>query len=284
MKLSLIAVASLALLAAACGSTEEEPGRPAPPSSEGAPVEEPNAPPPRQLVTGRQLSTSPVNLLTDPGFALVDQQTGFGSFLAFYDGTFQPFQLATKMDSQSPAGFGGAVAIVKAAGATDKKSDGVMLLTSFLGGAGPFHARLWVSKSDVKGKPVDLPTDGSAVTASIADGDPDRGESFDLAPVSGSARTVGGRTWVLYAVDVAKPLAHGGFFLVRTGEKGGQIHLAAPEVTTDQIAVGQPVLAGPLRFAAKGRPKRASERAAIIKYRSIPPRLVPASAQPSRPL
>jgi len=67
-------------------------------------------------------------------------------------------------------------------------------LTSFLGGAGPFHAQVWASKSDVKGNPVDLPTDGSAFKASVADGDPDVGESFDLRPVEGATRTIAGRT------------------------------------------------------------------------------------------
>lgn len=281
MKLSLIAAAAIASLALACGTTDDGNVPRLPPSPDSTATSEPSpAPPPRQLTSGRQLATSPVNLLTDPGFGLAGQQVGFGSFLAFYDGSFEQFELDTTLDSRSPAGFGGAVAIIKPAGATDKKSDSVLVLTSFLGGQGPFHAQVWASKSDVKGNPVDLPTDGSAVKASIADGDPDTGETFDLKPVEGSAKTVGGRTWVLLKADIAKPLAHGGFFIVRTGSKGGQIHIAAPEVTTDQIVVGQAVMSRGARLAVSGRPKSASERVAIEKYRAIPPRLVPASAQP----
>ena len=124
---------------------------------------------------------------------------------------------------------------------------------------------------------VDLPTDGSAVKVSIADGDPDIGESFDLKAVDGSNRVVGGRTWVLYKGDITKPLANGGFFLIRTGNKGGHIHIAAPEVTSDQVVVGQAVMRSSSQFAAVARVKAPSERAAIKKYKAVPPRLVPAS-------
>lgn len=281
MKLSLIAAAAIAALSVACGTNDDGNVPRLPQTPDSVPTEEPNAaPPPRQLVDGRQLATSPVNLLTDPGFGLTGQQVGFGSFLAFYDGSFEQFELATTIDSRSPAGFGGAVGVIKPAGATDKKSDPVLLLTSFLGGKGPFHAQVWVSKSDVKGNPVELPTDGSAVKVSIADGDPDAGETFDLKPAEGATRTIGGRTWVLLRADIPKPLAHGGFFVLRTGSKGGQIHVAAPEVTTDEIAIGQAVLARGASFVATARPKTASERVAIRKYRALPPRLVPAAPKP----
>lgn len=282
MKLSLIAAAALASLAVACGTNDDGNVPRLPSSPDSVPTEEPTpAPPPRQLVEGRQLATSPVNLLTDPGFGLTGQQVGFGSFLAFYDGSYEQFELATTLDSRSPAAFGGSVALIKPAGATDKKSDPVLLLTSFLGGDGPFHAQAWVSKSDVKGNPVDLPTDGSAVKVSVADGDPDTGETYDLKPVEGSARTIGGRTWVLLRADIAKPLAHGGFFIVRTGSKGGQVHVAAPEVTSEQLVVGQAVMARGTPLAVAGRPKTASERVAIRKYRALPPRLTPASPKPT---
>ena len=263
MKLSLIFAASFAALAAVgCGTSDEPSGNQAPPTAE-PPVEQPpqNAPG-RQLIEGKQLSTSPVNLLADPGFGLAGQQGGYGSFLSFYEGGYDQYELETTIDSRSPAGFGGAVALIRPSGATNTKSEAIVLLTSFLGGAGPFHAQLWVSKSDVKGNPVDLPTDGSALKASIADGDPDAGESFDLKPVEGANRVVGGRTWVLYKADITKPLTSGGFFMIRTGEKGGHIHLAAPEVTTDQIVVGQAVMRGSA-FAATARTKTSVERMAI---------------------
>lgn len=277
MKLSLIFVASLATLpAVGCGTSEEKVPENAPAPTEQPPAETPPSAPGRQLIEGKQLPTSAVNLLADPGFGLAGQQGGYGAFLAFYEGGYEQFEIETTIDSRSPAGFGGAVGLIRPNGATDKKSEPVVLLTSFLGGAGPFHAQIWVSKSDVKGNPVDLPTDGSAFKASIADGDPDAGESFDLAPVEGANRAFGGRTWVLYKADVDKPLTSGGFFTVRTGDKGGHIHIAAPEVTSDQLVVGQAVMRGRAAVAV-ARPKSSVERAAIKKYRAVPPRLTPAA-------
>lgn len=274
MKLSLIFAASIAAFAVACGTEGENGQGNQPPVTEQPPAEQPPSAPGRQLIEGKQLPTSPVNLIADPGFGLASQEGGYGSFLAFYEGGYDQFELETAIDSRSPAGFGGAVALVRPAGATDKKSEPVVLLTSFLGGAGPFHAQIWISKSDVKGTPVDLPTD--AVKISIADGDPDLGESFDLKPVDGANRTIGSRTWVLYKADIAKPLSSGGFFMIRTGEKGGHIRIAAPEVTSDGLVVGQAVMRSSTA-ASVARTKAPFERAAIKKYRSVPPRLTPAA-------
>jgi hypothetical protein len=278
MKLSLIFAASLATFAlVGCGTSDEPAPNNQPPATEEPSAPETPSAPGRQLIEGKQLPTSPVNLIADPGFGLAGQQGGYGSFLAFYEGGYDQFELETTIDSRSPAGFGGAVGLVRPAGATDKKSEPVILLTSFLGGAGPFHAQIWVSKSDVKGKPVDLPTDGSAIKISVADGDPDVGESYDLKPVEGANRSIGGRTWVLHKADITKPLTSGGFFMIRTGEKGGHIHLAAPEVATDQLVVGQAVMRSSTTFAAAGRVKTNAERIAIKKYRAVPPRLTPAA-------
>lgn len=277
MKLSLIFAASIASFAVACGTSDEPAPNNAPPTEQPPPEQPPQNAPGRQLIEGKQLPTSPVNLIADPGFGLAADQGGYGSFMAFYEGGYEQIELDTKIDSRSPAGFGGAVALVRPSGATDKKSEPVVLLTSFLGGAGPFHAQLWASKSDVKGNPVDLPTDGSAIKVTVADGDPDVGESFDLKPVEGSNRTIGGRTWVLFKADVTKPLTSGGFFMIRTGEKGGFIHLAGPEVTSDQLVVGQAVMRTSSTFAASARTKTALEKNAIKKYRSVKPRLTPAA-------
>ncbi|MBX3263186.1 MAG: hypothetical protein KF782_26160 [Labilithrix sp.] len=280
MKLSLVTAATLAALgtlALGCGVADEEKKLDAPPTAEPPPIE---AAPGRKLVDGPAISTSPVNLLADPGFSLVGRQQGYGAFLAFYDGATQRFELATTLDSRSPAGFGGAVALVRPANATDKRSQAVTLLTSFLGGAGPFHAEVWASKSNVAGEPVDFPTDGSALTVSVMDGSPESNDAFDLAIDPGATRTAAGRAWVLFRGDVAKPLANGGFFVVRTGTKGGHVHLAAPEITSDELAVGQAVRSRAGRVLAAARAKSPSERLALWAYRSIPPRLVPAAPQP----
>ena len=278
MKLSLITAATAAVLgcfAAGCGTSEADKGEGGPkPAETTTPA---SSAPARQLVDGKALSTSPVNLLADPGFSLVGREQGYGSFLAFYDGGQRLFELATTLDSRSPAGFGGAVALVRPDNATDTKSQAVILLTSFLGGRGPFHAKIWVSKSNVRGEPVDVPTDGSAVKASIMEGSPDSNEAFDLEVDPAATRTIGGRTWVLLRGDVPKPLESGGFFVVRTGTHGGHIHLAAPEVTSDELVVGQAVKSRTTLAVARTRAKDASERMAIKAYRAIPPRLVPAA-------
>ncbi|MBN9160283.1 MAG: hypothetical protein J0I07_04935 [Myxococcales bacterium] len=77
--------------------------------------------------------------------------------------------------------------------------------------------------------------------------------------------------------DIAKPLANGGFFLVRTGTKGGHIHLAAPEVTSDELVIGQAVKSRSSLKLAEARTKSGAERRVIAAYRSMPPRLVPAA-------
>jgi hypothetical protein len=276
MKLSLVAVTvtSLSLLVTACGTNEEGDAlrRPAP-AAEQPPVATETAPP-RTIVVGNALPTSPVNLIADPGFGLAGQQAGFGSFLAFDEDSFAQLELATTVDSRSPAGFGGAVALVRPDGATNKQSLPVLLLTSFPGGAGPFHAKVWVSRSTLAGKPAELTIDERGVVASITDGTPD-GEAFDLTPVDGGSRTAGGRTWTLLRADITKPLTYGGFFIVHTGTGGGQFHIAAPEIVAEPLVAG---LASnrSLPASARARAVSASERAVILRYKSRPPLLVPA--------
>jgi hypothetical protein len=279
MKLSIVTVVLAALAATACGETGDEGSLAPRPNGTDRPsgVEQPSPPPPRKLVDGSQLATSPVNLVVDPGFGLVGEQAGYGSFLALYEGSFSPVDVATTFDSRSPAGFGGNVAVVKAANANDKRSDAIVLLTSFLGGDGPFDAHVWVSKSDVKGNPVPVTIDAKGVTASITDGTPD-GEAFDLKPVSGAERTAGGRTWVLLRASVAKPLPYGGFFVVRTGTGGGQFLVAAPEVTARPLVDGLPARSLGAARPAVARASSPIERAATAKYKALPPRLVPAGA------
>lgn len=279
MKLSLVALTltSFSLLATACGTNEESDAlNRMPPAAEAPPAEPaPAAPAKRAIVQGKALPTSPVNLLADPGFALAGQQAGFGSFLAFDEETFSQLELATTVDSRSPAGFGGSVALVRPDGGTNKKSTPVLLLTSFQGGTGPFHAKVWVSRSDLSGKPVDLTIDAKGIVASINDGTPD-GEAFDLVAVEGSARVAGGRTWTLLRADVTKPLAYGGFFVVHTGTGGGQFHVAAPEIVAQPLVDGLTASTRSLSASQRARSLSSAEHRAILRYRSKPPQLTPA--------
>jgi len=279
MKLSLISAAAavIATLTLGCETSDAGKDEGSPKPVDPAPAE---AAPLRQLIDGKALSTTPVNLLPDPGFSLVGREQGYGAFLAFYDGGSRQFELATALDSRSPSGFGGGVALVRPDKATDKKSQAVILLTSFLGGKGPFHAKVWASKSNVKGEPVDIPTDGSAVKVSVLEGSPEANDAFDLEVDPSATRTIDGRTWILLRGDITKPLVDGAFFVVRTGTKGGHIHLAAPEVTSDEVAVGQAVKSRAHPKLAQARRKDLSERIAIKAYQAVPPRLEPASPKP----
>lgn len=279
MKLSLIAasIAAAALAVTACGTTDEARLSGVQPPSEPVAVP-PAAPaaPPRTLVTGSALPTSPVNLIVDPGFGTLGGQAGFGSFLAFDELSFSQVEVKTTVDSRSPAGFGGAVALVAADGATSTKSEALLFLTSFQGGAGPFHAKVWVSRSTVSGKPSEIVLGDKGVKVTIADGDPD-GAGFDLAPVEGSERIAGDRTWTLLRGEITQPLVYGGFFVVHIGTGGGQLHVASPEI------VAQPLLDGlvttkSLRPALRARVLTTKERSALQRYKSVPPRLIPASS------
>jgi hypothetical protein len=278
MKLSLIAAAAItASLAAGCSVTDADKQAAPKPADTTAPND---TAPPRTLVDGKALPTTPVNLLADPGFSLVGREQGYGSFLAFYENSREELELGVTLDSRSPAGFGGAVALVRPKSATDTRSRSAVLLTTFLGGTGPFQAKLWVSKSNVAGEPVELPTDGSAVRASVMNGTPDSDDAFDLTVEPDTTRTIGGRTWVLLSAAIAGPLGSGGFLVIRTGTKGGHIHLAAPEITSDELTIGQAVRSRSNVTFAAPRAKSAEERAAIRAYRSIPPRLLPAAPRP----
>src|SRR5690606_12600791 len=94
--------AALAALATACAAACAPADEPLPPSpkAQETPAETPAAAPPRKLVSGAALPTGPVNLLVDPGFALVGRQAGYGSFLAFYARDFDALDLETQVDSR----------------------------------------------------------------------------------------------------------------------------------------------------------------------------------------
>lgn len=278
MKLSLLFASMSVVAIVACDDGDElrKPSGQAP-SEPGAAEAPPPAPAPRTLVTGNALPTSPVNLIADPSFGTLGGQAGFGAFLAFDEATFSEVEVKTAIDSRSPAGFAGAVAVIAADGATSTQSDPVLFLTSFQGGGGPFHAKVWVSRSTLSGKPLPVTLGNKGIRATITDSALEGGEAFDLAPVEGSERIAGGRTWVLLRGEVTKPIEYGGFFVVRTGTGGGQFHVASPEIVAQPLVDGLAATRAS-RPALRARVPSAGERAAILRYKSAPPRLVPASA------
>jgi hypothetical protein len=277
----LVALAALATFGVVgCGESDAPaPARTAAPDDSVAPTA-PEAPAKRRtLVTGNALPTSPVNLIADPGFYLLGYEQGFGSFITFYnDGDFA--EVTSSADSRSPAGFGGRVANLKDAFATDAKSRAMTMLASFAGGPGPFRAQVWVSKSDSKGTAVAAPTDKAAIQISIAGGAPGASQAYDLAVDPAATRTVGDRTWLLYRADIGEPITPGGFFMVEAGEGGGQWHIAAPELVATPLLAGQPTRALSNRWQARARALSRPERDAARRYAAIPPRLVPAANAP----
>ncbi len=277
MKLSLIAVSALSLLAFACGTSTNDAPAPAPVTPAETPTETPK--PVRTLVEATVQPTSPVNLLVDPGFSLVGQGSSYTGWLAFEESSSVPFDLETTLDSRSPAGFAGGVALVRPSGATDTSSEGIVILASVPGGQGPFRAQVWFSKSDSKGRPATLATDGSAVSAAITEESPE-GKAYDFSAVPDATRTVAGRTWVLYRADVTNPLPYGGFLVLHTGTKGGQVQIAAPEITSGEVVVGAAVRS--LVSGARARGLTSFEKKAIQRFRSIKPLLVPAAPKPTR--
>ncbi len=286
MKLSLVCLASLASLAllAGCSTTDDDASIKPAPTAAPAPTDTPPATPGRKLVDGTALPTSPVNLIADPGFALSGEEAGYGSFLALSEGDYSRLDLVTKIDSRSPAGFGGNVATVKPDGATNTSSEPYLVLTAFQGGAGPFRAQVWVSKSDLAGNPVDLTIDPKGIRATLTDETPE-GDAFDLAPADGITKKVAGRTWVLLRADVSKTLTYGGFFVIRTGTGGGQFHIAAPQVVAQPLVDGIAVTTKSLKTNAATsvpRVKTLAEKSAIASYKARPPRLVPAVAKARR--
>lgn len=279
--LSLLALL-LAPLALACGTDESGTSVPAHPTDQ-TPATQPTATPTkRTLVTGNQLPTSPTNLLADPGFQVVGGQgLSFGVFVALSETDFSQVDLSSTLDSRSPAGQGGGVGLIMPTGATDSSSDSVMTLCAISGGDGPFHAQAWVSKSHVDGRAMDFDIDPKQLKISIFDSDPD-GTGYDLAVVPESTRKVGDRTWMLLELALDKPLTHGAFFVIHTGDKGGQWHIAAPEVTAQPLVAALGTQSRRLAPAVR-RPLAAVEKKAVVRYvSSIKPRRIPAAPEAKR--
>lgn len=268
MKFSFFVATALALPVIGCSTTDD-------PAPAGTATETP-APTataePRQFIeSAPTLIGTPTNLIIDPGFLLVGGEVQFGGFVTVSG--VSTVTLSSVFDSRSPAGFAGNTLVVKSEGATDKRSDELLTLTSFQGGEGPFNAKVWVSKSNVAGKPVDTNFDAKGITVSVTDGTVD-GEAFDLKPVDGGARIINGRTWTLLQGRIERALPYGGYFVVSTGDGGGQFLVAAPEIIAEPLAATVPARS---LSVTRARAMNARERAAITRYKRMPPRLVPAA-------
>ncbi len=248
MKNSLLSVFMLGVLA--CGSTDDS-----------APVVGPK----RTLVTGALVVGSAVNLVPDPGFALTQQPGSYGGFYGSTGADSAELVIVPVRDSRSPAGLRGSVALVTAAGATDEAGAGITLLATVTGGAGPFHAEVWISKSMLSGTPAAF--DASDFNAAIFD---QRGGAMSMTAVVADARVVDGRTWIPTRVDFAGGLTDGGYFSVGIPTSGGTWHVAAPSLVAQPLVDGLPPRA--LRWDTALRAQTAVEKNAVAKLRARRPR------------
>ncbi len=265
-----IVLASVAVVA--CGDD----GAPAPTPTPSATV--PENPPPapttttkRTLVEGKLVPTAPKNLLLDPGFSLTEQGGQItGAFLALFEANQDQATVTTRVDSTSPAGFGGGVLTAKDPKATDEKSRSLQLIAGFTGGPGPFTASVWVSAIDAAGTPRAFPDDGGGFAAVVFDSSQATAGTLKRDPAK--TKTVGNRVWAYYSGTWTKPLVGGGLFSITTGTKGGGFELAAPEVVpSDTKGLS-------LRAPMTVRPMTDSERAVAAKIAALPPKLRPAGA------
>lgn len=240
-----------------CGSSSE-PDQPKNDLPE-QPAPQPQPQPARTLINRPLLSGSPLNLLLDIGF----RDAGWGHFTTIYDNFSGQVTPQQRTFSLSPASVTAPVGIIKDPSATDEKSRGIVSLCSFLGGKGPFVARVWISKSSAAGAPVPLEDDPTVFRAAITTGGLPEGKAYDLARKED--KVLGDRTWVLFEAKIDAELPSTAFFNLKFGRRGGAFMVQAPEVLAEALlppsgkamALNVPVLA---------RTVFADESAAIAAY------------------
>lgn len=223
MKTALCILATIALVG--CGSSVE----PEQPKTELPTTTPPETTPQavRTIVTRPLLAGSPQNLLLDTTFR---DQGGFawGHFASLYDGGTALATASSRTLSLSPESVSAQVGVFKDTTATDEKSRGIISLSTFLGGKGPFLARIWASRSNVAGAPIALEEDPTVFRAAITTGGLPEGKAYDL--VRKSEKTIGDRTWVLFEARIDADLPSTAFFNLKFGRKGGAFMVQAPEV------------------------------------------------------
>jgi hypothetical protein len=216
-----------AVLLAGCGSSVQ----PEQPKEEAPPVvttpEQPKAS--RTIVNRPLLGTSPHNLLLDIAF----REAGWGHFTSFFDGASSQYNASSRTFSLSPLSVTAPVGVFKDPAATDEKSKGIMSIASFLGGKGPFVARVWVTRSNVAGSPLSLDEDPTTFRAAITTGGFPEGKAYDLARKN--EKTIGDRTWFLFEGQIDGDLPSTAFFNLKFGRKGGAFMVQAPEVIAKNL-------------------------------------------------
>jgi hypothetical protein len=273
---SRLVVAALPAFAIACGSSaakQPEPFVAAPLPSQSTVT------PARTLKTGELLGVSPDNLLLDPAFQT--QAEGWGHFIAYTEGpTGALVNLTTRTYGATPIGPESPVTLMPYPGVA--KISTTMMTAGFIGGVGPYTAKVWMSASDAQQNPVDPPADGWG-QISITSIAPQNGKaaSYDLARDDSATVVVHGRTWVQYRADIAGTLIGGGNFNIRIVKGAGSFWFVAPEVLPASFADAPTTKS--LRIPAKPRDPNAAEMEAIAMYGKQPVRLVGARARTPMP-
>ncbi len=218
-----LAFTLLTLALVGCGSSVK-PEQP----NELPPVQTPPDPTPqpavRTIIHRPLLSGSPQNLLLDVGF----RDSGWGHFTTFFDSGSAMAQVTSRTLSLAPASVTAPVGVFKDPSGDDVKSRGMISVCSFLGGKGPFVARVWVSRSNAAGDPIDLEEDPLVFRAALTTGGYPEGKAYDLARKD--QKTLGKRTWILFESRVDAELPSTAFFNLKLGRKGGGYMVTAPEV------------------------------------------------------
>ncbi len=252
-------------LAVGCGSSSEpeQPKNDLP--TQPAPQPEPT-PASRTLINRPLLSASPQNLLLDIRFG----EAGWGHFTSFYDGFSAQLTPTSRTFSLSPASVTAPIGMFKDSAATDEKSKGLNSICSFLGGKGPFVARVWASRSNIAGAPIEFADDPAVFRASITTGGYPEGKAYDLPRKE--EKILGDRTWVLYEGRVEAELPSTAFLNLKMGRKGGQFMVQAPEVIAEALLpAGDKAMAMQVKLTP--RAMSADERAAVAAYVAQPHQL-----------
>lgn len=275
--------ASSMLALVGCGSSPEPTQAdrtivPAPPSG---PADDAGVTAKRTLVSRGLLSGAPQNLLLDITF----RDSGWGHFTSIFDGGASQPTITARVFSQSPAGVSAPVATFKDPAATDIKSKGITSIASFLGGKGPFAARVWVSRTDPAGAALPLEEDPLVFRCALTTGGLPEGKAYDLARKA--EQTFGGRTWVLFEGQIDADLPGTAFFNLKFGKKGGGFLVQAPEVVPLALLPAGPKTMS-LPVGSKARALLPEEYEAIAFYQRQPvqlglpklPRFVPGMKAP----
>ncbi len=183
----------------------------------------------RTLTTRPLMPTSPLNLLRDP--LVGGDGTNYGEFRAYFVETGTNIPLTRTFQSVSPVG--GAVSVKELRDLPDPAGAKTVRTTaSFLGGAGSFHATIWLSAGDVSTMPVPFASAAPSVTVTLLGSDGSVQSTLTAAaPVS-----FGNREWVQFETAADTTFPTGGWLSVVLSDLTVTLQLAAPEVTSSAIA------------------------------------------------